>query len=108
MAQIWRNYHAALHALIWRLDGVSKMASKGFWVALCVTGVCLTQAVHAEDFNLPPEVTPQLRAACESDVRRLCIGANPTVAKAKGCVSAKFSQLGNRCKLQIAMAGLKP
>lgn len=65
-------------------------------------------AANAEDFQLPPEVTPQIRAACESDVRRLCIDANPTVAKVKVCVSAKFSQLGNRCKMHLAMAGLKP
>jgi hypothetical protein len=84
------------------------MANKGFFVALCVTGVCFTQAARAEDFQLPPEVTPQLRAACETDVRRLCIGTNPTVAKVRVCVTAKFSQLGNRCKMQLAMAGLTP
>ncbi|HPG89277.1 MAG TPA: hypothetical protein PLD46_06455 [Hyphomicrobium sp.] len=76
--------------------------------AVCAAGIGLTSAVSAEDFQLPPEVTPQIRAACETDVRRLCIGTNPTVAKVKVCVSAKFSQLGNRCKLQLAMAGLKP
>lgn len=76
--------------------------------AVCAAGISITSAVCAEDFQLPPEVTPQIRAACETDVRRLCIGTNPTVAKVKVCVSAKFSQLGNRCKLQLAMAGLKP
>jgi hypothetical protein len=69
---------------------------------------CLSAVAMAEDFKLPPEVTPQLRAACEADVRRLCIGANPTVAKVKACVSSKFGQLGRRCQIQIAMAGLKP
>lgn len=65
-------------------------------------------AVSAEqDYKLPPEVTPQLRAACESDVRRLCIGANPTVAKVKVCVASKFLQLGKRCQLQLAIAGFK-
>lgn len=76
--------------------------------AACAAGIGMTAQASAEDFKMPPEVTPQLRAACESDVRRLCIGTNPTVAKVKVCVSAKFSQLGSRCKLQIAMAGLKP
>lgn len=76
--------------------------------AICAAGIGIVAPASAEDFKMPPEVTPQLRAACESDVRRLCIGANPTVAKVKVCVSAKFSQLGNRCKLQLAMAGLKP
>lgn len=77
-------------------------------VASCIAGLCLTAAARAEDFKMPPEVTPQLRAACEADVRRLCIGTNPTVDKVKSCVAAKFSQLGNRCKVQIAMAGLSP
>jgi hypothetical protein len=63
---------------------------------------------QAEDFKMPPEVTPALRAACEADVRRLCIGENPTVPKVKSCVRAKFLQLGNRCKMQITLAGLKP
>ena len=62
----------------------------------------------ADDYQLPPEVTPALRAACENDVRRLCIGENPSVSKVKSCVRAKFMQLGNRCKTQIVLAGLKP
>jgi hypothetical protein len=65
-------------------------------------------AVRAEDYQLPPEVTPQVKAACETDVRRLCIGTNPTVEKVKSCVTAKFTQLGHRCQIQLAMAGLKP
>lgn len=76
--------------------------------AACAAGIGMAAPANADNFQLPPEVTPQIRAACESDVRRLCIGTNPTVAKVKVCVSAKFSQLGNRCKLQLAMAGLKP
>ena len=70
--------------------------------------ILVSAAAEAEDFKLPPEVTPQLRAACETDVRRLCIGANPTVEKVRSCVAAKFTQLGRRCQVQIAMAGLKP
>jgi len=60
----------------------------------------------AESFKLPPQVTPRLRAACEGDVRRLCVGANPTVAKVKSCVIAKFFKLGKRCQVEIAAAGL--
>lgn len=63
---------------------------------------------HAEDYQLPPEVTPQLKAACETDVRRLCIGTNPTIAKVKVCVTSKFMQLGRRCQVQLALAGFKP
>jgi hypothetical protein len=59
----------------------------------------------AEDLQLPPEVTPQLRAACETDVRRLCIGNAPTVAKVKRCVALKFFQLGKKCQVELASAG---
>ncbi len=59
----------------------------------------------AEELKLPPEVTPSMRAACESDVRRLCIGKSPTIAKVKRCVAAKFMQLGRRCQIELASAG---
>lgn len=67
-----------------------------------------TGAVRAEEFQLPPEVTPALRAACETDVRRLCVGENPTVPKVKSCVKANFMRLGRRCQMQITLAGLRP
>jgi len=59
----------------------------------------------AEQLKLPPEVTPSMRAACESDVRRLCIGTAPTIAKVKRCVAVKFMQLGKRCQIELASAG---
>ncbi|MDX2258474.1 MAG: hypothetical protein NW205_06100 [Hyphomicrobiaceae bacterium] len=62
----------------------------------------------AEELKLPKEVTPQMRAACESDVRRLCVDDDPTVAKVKSCVMRKFLQLGMRCQIVLASAGLKP
>ncbi len=62
-------------------------------------------AVASEQLKLPPEVTPALRAACESDVRRLCIGEAPTFAKVKSCVAAKFFKLGKRCQIELASAG---
>ncbi|MFA5901669.1 MAG: hypothetical protein WC829_21435 [Hyphomicrobium sp.] len=73
--------------------------------ALCVTVTTGSVAV-AEELQLPPEVTPALRAACESDVRRIgCLGTSPTYAKVKSCVIAKYMKLGSRCKLQLAAAG---
>jgi hypothetical protein len=63
-------------------------------------------AARAEELKLPPQVTPALRAACESDVRRLCIGPSPTFANVKRCVVAKFTQLGKRCQIELAAAGL--
>lgn len=78
------------------------------YAALAGFGLFASASAFAEpEYKLPPEVTPQLRAACESDVRRLCIGANPTVAKVKVCVASKFMQLGKRCQLQLAIAGFK-
>ncbi|MFN3868177.1 MAG: hypothetical protein ACK4MF_03820 [Hyphomicrobiaceae bacterium] len=68
--------------------------------------VSMVPAVSAENLKLPPEVTPRLRAACESDVRRLCIGPNPTIATVKSCVISKFMKLGMRCQKEIVSAGL--
>ena len=73
--------------------------------ALMAMPVLATRVIAAEEFELPPEVTPKLRAACEGDVRRLCIGANPTVDKVKSCVAQKFMQLGRRCQVELASAG---
>lgn len=71
----------------------------------CAGMVAATVAV-AEEFKLPPEVTPSLRAACETDVRRLCIGQNPTVAKVKRCVLVKYFQLGKKCQVELASLGI--
>jgi hypothetical protein len=73
-------------------------------IVLCAVLAASAQ-VRAEELKLPPEVTPALRAACESDVRRLCIGASPTIAKVKSCVAAKFLKLGRRCQVELASAG---
>jgi hypothetical protein len=67
-----------------------------------------THAMASDQLKLPPEVTPALRAACESDVRRLCVGNNPTVESVRTCVLAKFLKLGKRCQIEIASAGLAP
>lgn len=67
-----------------------------------------TPSLAGEQLKLPPQVTPKLRAACESDVRRLCIGEKPTVEKVKSCVMSKFFSLGRKCQFEIAQAGLAP
>lgn len=69
------------------------------------TVLASSPVAFAGDFQLPPEVTPAMRAACETDVRRLCIGENPSVAKVKACVYAKFFKLGRRCQVELASAG---
>ncbi len=65
----------------------------------------VSMAEASEDIKLPPEVTPVLRAACEQDIRRLCIGDNPSYDKVKQCVAQKFTQLGSRCRVALASAG---
>lgn len=81
------------------------MMSKSF-AGATVAMLLVAQAARAGDVQLPPEITPALRAACEADVRRVCVGANPTYAKVKSCVLANFMSFGKRCKVQIALAGL--
>jgi hypothetical protein len=75
-----------------------------------VAGFCVVagQAIAGDDFKLPPEVTPSMRAACEADVRKLCINSNSTVDTVRDCVLNKFMKLGKRCQIEIASAGLAP
>ncbi|AHB49878.1 hypothetical protein W911_03295 [Hyphomicrobium nitrativorans NL23] len=72
---------------------------------MVLSGAVAASPVKAEQFQLPPEVTPSLRAACETDVRRLCIGKDPTVAKVKSCVFRKYFQLGRKCQVELASLG---
>ena len=62
-------------------------------------------AAGAETISLPPEVTPAIRAACEQDVRRLCITTNATFESVRSCVAAKFRQLGRSCQIELTLAG---
>lgn len=85
------------------------MKTRQFMLVACAAALpVFAPAMANEAFKLPPEVTPKMRAACESDVRRLCIGEDPTVAKVKQCVLSKFFKLGKRCQFEIAQAGLAP
>lgn len=75
-------------------------------VAALIIALPAASMAIAEELKLPPEVTPALRAACESDVRRIgCLGPSPTYAKVKSCVVARYMKLGNKCKMQLALAG---
>jgi hypothetical protein len=66
----------------------------------------VSSMVFAEEPKLPPEVTPALRAACESDVRRIgCVDSTPTYSEVKSCVIARYAKLGQRCKVQLAAVG---
>ncbi len=63
-------------------------------------------AMAADEIKLPPEVTPALRAACEADFRRHCVGENPSYDKVRRCVEQKYVQFGNRCRIALVTAGL--
>ncbi len=56
--------------------------------------------------DLPKEVTPEIRKACEKDVRRLCIRRSSTFASVKACVKKNFSQLNRSCQVKLVRAGL--
>jgi hypothetical protein len=83
------------------------MTTKHFAVVL---GLLLTStvALAKEEYQLPPEVTPAIRTACETDVRRLCIGENPTADKVKSCVLEKFFKLNKQCQVRLMAAGFSP
>jgi hypothetical protein len=68
----------------------------------------ISAASAADDYKLPASITPAVKSACESDVRRLCVDGSPTYSEVKSCVIAKFGQFGTRCKMQAALAGLRP
>ena len=75
-------------------------------VLVACAAVSASSLAFAGEVQLPPEVTPALRAACESDVRRIgCVDATPTYSEVKSCVIAKYAQLGKRCKVELASAG---
>ena len=75
-------------------------------VLVASAALSVSSIAFAGEVQLPPEVTPALRAACESDVRRIgCVDATPTYSEVKSCVIARYSKLGQRCKVQLAAAG---
>lgn len=78
----------------------------GLRFVLTMGAVVVCQVQIAMAFELPKEVTPAVRAACEQDVRRLCIRKDSTVASVKSCVRRNFSSLNSGCKFQLALAGL--
>ena len=75
---------------------------------ICSLFVSTTAAIAKDEIQLPPEVTPAIRAACETDVRRLCIGPDPSVDKVKICVLQKFFKLNRPCQMRLVAAGFSP
>jgi hypothetical protein len=63
-------------------------------------------SAHAQGFALPPEITPEIRRACESDVRRHCISASSTLWSVRSCVLRKLGLMNRGCVKRLAEAGL--
>jgi hypothetical protein len=57
-------------------------------------------------FELPPEITPAIRAACESNVRQLCVTPTSTTDSVVSCVRRNFINLNKKCRNELTSAGL--
>lgn len=75
-------------------------------VVLISTTIFLANYNSANGFELPKEVTPELRAACERDVRRLCVRPNSSVSSVIACVRSKFARLNFDCRFRLTLAGI--
>ena len=62
-------------------------------------------STNVQALDLPKEVTPAIRSACEKDVRRLCIRRGSTMSSVKACVIRKFKKLNARCQMRLVRAG---
>jgi hypothetical protein len=49
-------------------------------IAVCLLSATSLSVRAAETLELPPEITPAIREACEQNVRAFCSTANPTCA----------------------------
>lgn len=67
--------------------------------------VLVLSSGSATALKLPKEVTPAIRKACETDVRRLCVRKGSTIASVKQCVINNFAKLNSRCKYRLVRAG---
>ncbi len=78
-------------------------------IALIIAALTMAVPVlMAKELELPPEITPAIREACEADVRRLCVRPDSTYDQVKTCVILKYAQLNPMCKQQLVAAGLFP
>jgi hypothetical protein len=85
---------------------MKRMIALALATAAVLASAAATRAENQDGFKLPPEVTPALRAACEADVRRLCVRAGSTIEQVKSCVVANYARLGRQCQIEIASSGL--
>lgn len=55
--------------------------------------------------TLVDKVPPDIRKACEKDVRRFCVRKNSTESQVIACVKRNFDLLNSQCKVKLAKAG---
>ena len=81
----------------------------GIALATIVVGWLLTPA-RAAEYQLPPEVTPALKNACEHDFRRFCLipGETPTRYTVWTCIKDSWHRITKRCQTELKVAGLAP
>lgn len=73
-------------------------------LAAALTAIAIAVPAHA--YEVPPEITPAIRSACEADVRRMCITTKSTPGTVKSCVKRRFGQLNTTCQFRLISAGL--
>ncbi len=80
----------------------------GFVIAICVAAWMISPA--KADYQLPPEVTPALRNACEGDFRKLCTvtGKLPIKVEVWNCIQSTWHRITKRCQAELKVAGLAP
>jgi glutamate racemase len=84
----------------------------------CAITLCLLAAntafaaesirLASNEFVIPKAVTPAVRAACEGDVRRLCVRKDSTADTVKSCVYANFVRFNAKCQRLALQSGLSP
>jgi hypothetical protein len=77
-------------------------------IRIALLAFCLPagEALASDKLQLPPEVTPAIRAACEGDVRQLCVTPTSTQDSVVSCVRRNFSSLNKKCRTELRSAGL--
>jgi hypothetical protein len=76
--------------------------------SILLLSLCLgvTQVKADEKIQLPPEITPAIRAACEQNVRQICVTPTSTQDSIVSCVRRNFISLNKRCRNELVSAGL--
>jgi hypothetical protein len=76
---------------------------------IALLGLCCVAApavFAGEKFELPPEITPAIREACEQNVRQLCVTPTSTTSSVVSCVRRNFINLNKKCRNELVSAGL--